>query len=121
MFFQKNISENLKLNKRLKVNKTTCLNLFNFQHFHFFFHFLSFYYNFHRSCALTICLLYHYIYLSIVFNLLEKSYTHSLICKTQKKRRRNKRSERSEDQLNVVFFKFVIELQYADYIIDLHR
>ena len=121
MFFQKNIFEDLKLNKRFKINRTTCLSLFNLQHFHFFFHSLFFYYNLHRSCALTICLSYHYIYLSIVFNFFEKSYTHSLICKTQKRKRRKKRSERSENQLNVMFFKFVIEFQYVDYIINLHR
>ena len=111
MFFQKNIFEDLKLNKDLKVKRTTCLILFNFQHFYFILHSSSFYYNFHWSCALTIWLSYHYIYLNIVFNLFEKSYTHSLICKTRKeKRRKRKRNERSENQLNVVFFKFVIEL-----------
>ena len=74
MFFQKNIFENLKLNKKFKVNKITCLILLNFQHFYFIFYFLFFYYYFHWSCSLTICLSYHYIYLNIVFNFFEKSY-----------------------------------------------
>ena len=111
MFFQKNIFENLKLSKKLKVNKITCLILFNFQHFYFIFHFLFFYYNFHRSCALTICLSYHWIYLIIVFNFLKKSYTRWLIWKKQKRRqkRKQKRNERNENQLSVMFFWFVIE------------
>ena len=75
--------------------------------FNFSIHLSFFYYYLHRSCALTLCLSYHYNYLSIVFNFLEKSYTHWLICKKQMKKK--KRNERNEDQLNVVFFKFVIE------------
>ena len=107
MFFQKNISEDLELDRRFRVSKATCLILFNLQHFHFIFYFLSFYYNFHRSCALTICSSCHWIYLIIVFSFLEKSYTRWLIWKWQ--RRRSRRSERSEDQHIATFFRFVIE------------
>ena len=121
MFFQKNISEDLKLNRRFRVSKTICYIIFSFFISTFIFYFFIYYY-FQRSCALTICLSYHYIYLSIVFSFLEKSYTHSLICKMQRKKKKKKRrSERNENQLNVVFFKSVIEFQYADYIINLHR
>ena len=81
MFFQKNISEDLELNKRLKVSISICYIIFNFFILAFIFY-LSIYYSLHRSCALTICLSYHYTYLSIVFSFLEKSYTHSLIYKT---------------------------------------
>ena len=111
MFFQKNISENLKLDRRFKINKITCLILFNLQHFYFIFHSLFFYCNFHRSCALTICLSYHWIYLIIVFNFLEKSYTRWLIWKKQKRkqRRKQRRNERSENQFSVMFFWSVIE------------
>ena len=89
MFFQKNISEDLELDKRLKISRTTCYIIFNFFISTFIFYFFIYYY-LHRSCALTICLSYHYIYLSIVFNFLKKSYTHSLICKTQRKEKKKK-------------------------------
>ena len=35
--------------------------------------------------------------------------------------KKKKKNERNENQLNVVFFKFIIEFQYVDYIINLHR
>ena len=96
MFFQKNISGDLELGRGLKISRTTCLILSNLQHFYFILHSSSFYYNLHWSCALTICLSYHYIYLNIVFNLFEKSYTHSLICKTQRERREKKKTKRTK-------------------------
>ena len=93
MFFQKNISEDLELDRSFRVNKSTCYIIFNFFISTFIFYlFIYFYY--HRSCALTICLSYHYTYLNIVFNLLEKSYTHSLICKT--KREKEKKAKRAK-------------------------
>ena len=39
----------------------------------------------------------------------------------KKRERKRRRSERNEDQLNVLFFRSAIELQYVDYIINLHR
>ena len=61
MFFQKNIFENLELNRRLKISRITCYITFSFFISAFIFYLSSFYYYFHRSCALTICLSYHYI------------------------------------------------------------
>ena len=104
MFFQKNIFDDLKLDRRLRVSRTTCLILLNLQHFHFIFHSSFFYYNFHWSCALTIRLSYHYFYLSIVFSFLEKSYKDE-----NHWHWRRRRNRRSENQLSATFFKFVIE------------
>ena len=117
MFFQKNIFWDLKLNKRFKVNRTTCfvfIYLFNLQFFLFNIHFLFFYYYFHWSCSLTICLSYHYIYLNIVFNFLEKSYK-------SENQNIDEKNEIDEVKINLTFRFSNLLLNYADYIINLHR
>ena len=108
MFFQKNIFEDLGLGRRLRISIPTCYITSSFFTLTSTFYLPTYYY-LHRPCALTACLSYHYTYLSIVFSLLEKPYTHSLTCKTQKEEKRRRRSERSEDQLTSTFSRSAIE------------
>ena len=117
MFFQKNIFWDIELDKRFKVNRTTCfvfIYLSNFQLFFFSIHLLFFYYYLHWSCSLTICLSCHYIYLSIVFNLFEKLYRNE-------DQDIDEKDEVDEMKINLVLRFLNLLLSYADYIINLHR
>ena len=117
MFFHKKISENLKLNRSFKINTSTCYIIFNFFISTFIFYLSSFYYYLHRLCALTICLLYHYIYLNIVFNFLEKSYKNE----NQSIDENEDENETNEVKINSTLCFSNLLLSYVDYIINLHR
>ena len=91
MFFQKNISEDLGLGKRLKISRTTCyITCFFTSTFIFYF---SIYYYLHRPCALTICHIITPIWTSYsVF-----SRSHTRICwfakRKEKKKKKTKRAK----------------------------
>ena len=104
MFFQKNISWDLKLDKRLRVNKTTCYIIFNFFTFqHSFFIFLLLFFSIMRIDSLFIISL----HLSEHRIQLFRKVIHALT--DLKKTKTKTKIERSENQLNVMFFKFAIE------------
>ena len=103
MFFQKKIFEDLKLNKRLRVNISTCYIIFSFFTSTFIFYFFTIIFIDHA--------LWRFVYHIITFiwtSYLIFSKNHTFI-DWFVKNKWEKKNKRNEDQLIVTFFKFVIE------------
>ena len=121
MFFQKNISWDLKLNERLKVNKTICLIFdltFSFFTSTFIFHFSIIIFIDHAHWRFV----YHIVtFIWASYSIFSKS--HTLIDWLVKSKWKKKEDEASEMKINstLCFSSLLLSIQYADYIINLHR